>query len=69
MCSFSVCLLGWVIIDARTVNGVCMNGLAVVEALLRRTGITGNFEHTMGASYEEISFKLQAQCNVPDQQW
>ncbi len=46
--SFSVCLLGWVI-------SVCMNGLAVVEALWRHTGITGIIKHAMGASYEEIS--------------
>ncbi len=32
-----------------------MNGLAVVEALWRRTGITGIIKHAMGASYEEIS--------------
>ncbi len=37
MWSFSVCLLGWVI----TVNGAYINGLAVVEALWKRTGITG----------------------------
>ncbi len=40
---------------ARTVNGVCMTGLAVVEALWRRTGITGIIKHAMEASYEEIS--------------
>ncbi len=40
---------------AGTINDVCMNGLAVVEALWRRTGITGIIKHTMGVSYEENS--------------
>ncbi len=31
-----------------------MNGLAVVEALRRRTGIGGIIKHAMGASYEEL---------------
>ncbi len=40
----------------RTVNGVCMNGRAVVEALWRRTGITGIIKHAMRASYEKILY-------------
>ncbi len=42
-----------------TVNGVCMNGLSVVEATWRRTGITGIIKHAMAASYEEISCKTK----------
>ncbi len=35
-----------------------MNGLAVVEALWRCTGITGIIKHAMGASYEESTLHV-----------
>ncbi len=53
-CSFSVCLLGWVILYARTVNGVCMNGFAVVEALWWCTGIAGIIKHISFARFRYI---------------
>ncbi len=43
-----------------------MNGLAVVEALWRHTGIT---KHAMGASYEEISYIPNMQTTSFNYAW
>ncbi len=39
--------LGGCYLYARIVNGVCMIGLAVVEALWKCTGITGIIKHAI----------------------